>query len=205
MPETIRAARNRKHVRWPAPDDLRRDGVFACLDFVNSEWTDWRGDGAPTDRLSSPDWWKRFLNKWGLGAPGLAAPSGPRLTDLRRVRKMMRAVMQKGRMPRAGEVMWLNRRLASSTQRWTLGAVEAGFNYRVVPVHPDWAAVTSALILSFSQLLNHSDMSRLKKCANPDCSYLFYDATTNLSRRWCFSNVCGNMMHVRAFRARRNE
>ena len=199
-----RTAPDHKAVRWPAPDDLRRDGAFACLDFVNSAWTDWRGDGEPTDRLNSPDWWKRFLNEWGLPTRGLSAPTGPRLTELRKVRKLMRAVLEKGRIPTATEVAWLNRRLTSSSQRWTISASTAGFDYRVVPLRPGWAAITSALILSFGHLLNHSDMSRLKKCANPDCSYLFYDVSTNLSRRWCFSNVCGNMMHVRAFRARRN-
>jgi predicted RNA-binding Zn ribbon-like protein len=199
-----RTTPDHKDVRWPAPDDLRRDGAFACLDFVNSEWTDWRGDGEPTDRLSSPDWWRRFLKDWGLPTPGLRAPTGPRLRELRQIRQMMRRILEKGRMPTATEVAWFNRRLASSSHRWTIRAGKAGLDYGVVPLRPGWTAVTSALILSFSQLLNHSDVSRLKKCANPDCSYLFYDGSTNLSRRWCFSNVCGNLIHVRAFRARRN-
>ena len=71
-----------------------------------------------------------------------------------------------------------------------------------MPARRGWTAIEAALILSFSELLSGPELSRLKKCANPDCSYVFYDESTNRSRRWCFSNVCGNLTHVRAFRAR---
>jgi predicted RNA-binding Zn ribbon-like protein len=193
-----------RQIAWPAPSELRRDGNFACLSFVNSEWTDWRGRGEPTDRLASRDWWEHFLDRWGMSAAGPEAPTRGRLDELRRLRQLMRSVLQKGRRPTRTEVAWLDRRLAKAPHRWAIGAIGQGLTYRVVPARPGWPAVTAALILSFSQLLNESDRSRIKKCANPDCSYLFYDVSTNQSRRWCFSNVCGNLMHVREFRARCN-
>jgi predicted RNA-binding Zn ribbon-like protein len=194
----------RHRVSWPAPSELRRDGNFACLDFVNSEWTDWRGRGEPTDRIGSRDWWKRFLEGWGMSAAGMDAPVRGRLAELRRLRQVMRAVLEKGRKPTRTELAWMDRRLASSPHRWAIGADGQGLTTRVVPARPDWPAVTAALILSFSQLVYEADRSRIKKCANPDCSYLFYDVSTNHSRRWCFSNVCGNLIHVREFRAHRN-
>jgi predicted RNA-binding Zn ribbon-like protein len=115
----------------------------------------------------------------------------------------MREALHEQRVPPPGTLSWLNGRLASSVQRWRLEATGSGVTSRVEPLRADWSAVTAALVLSFNQLMSVSDLSRLKKCANPDCSYLFYDDSTNSSRRWCFANVCGNMMHVRAFRARR--
>lgn len=193
---------NQKPISWPAADDLRRDGAFACLDFINSEWTDWRGEGAPTDRLPSPAWWRMFSRKWGLGGAGFAPPTRARLIELRKIRKIMRTAVENGRSPTSGQISWLNRRLTRSPQRWTISSEKAGFGIRIVPTSRGWRAITTALILSFGQLLNDPDRSRLKKCANPDCSYLFYDESTNRSRRWCFANVCGNMIHVRAFRAR---
>ena len=189
---------------WPAPADLERDGTFACLDFVNSEWTDWRGRDAPTDHLGNPEWWRRFLERWGMSGARVTAPTRRRLAELRKLRQLMRNVLQKGRWPTRSEISWLDRRLASSPHRWAFNPREWGLTYRVVPTRPGWPAVTAALILSFSRLLNESDRSRIKKCANPDCIYLFYDVSTNHSRRWCFSNVCGNLMHVRDFRARSN-
>lgn len=187
---------------WPSPDALRRDGAFACLDFVNSEWTDWRGEGEPTDRIASAAWWKQYFKTWGLKAPGLTAPRGARLTDLRELRKAVRTFVEEGRPPTRAQRAWLNRRLGGAPQRWTLTARASGIEYQLVPARPDWSAVMAALILSFSQLIHDADPSRLKTCANPDCSYVFYDVSANRSRRWCFSNVCGNLVHVRAFRAR---
>ena len=187
---------------WPAPADLSRDGKFACLDFVNSAWTDWRGQDGPTDRLGSPDWWKRFATNWGLGAAGADAPTGRRLAELRKLRAVMRTAIQKHRPPKGSELAWLNSRLATSPNRWTIGGGTDGLTSKLVPSRPGWPAVTAALILSFSQLLNEGETSRLKRCANPDCSYVFYDVSTNQSRRWCFSNECGNLLRVRAFRVR---
>ena len=192
----------RQGAGWPGLSDLRRDGAFACLDFVNSAWTDWRGQGAPTDRLGSPDWWKKFGSDWGLGAGATGAPTGRRLAELQTLRQMMRTAIRKRRPPTRSELAWLNRRLATSPHRWTIGAGKPGLTHRLVPSRPGWPAVTAALILSFSQLLNEADLSRLKQCANPDCSYVFYDVSTNRSRRWCFSNECGNLLRVRAFRSR---
>lgn len=172
---------------------------FACLDFVNSEWTDWRGAGPATDRLSSPVWWTRFLKRWELGSPALGAPSGRRLVELRRLRQTMRKMIEGRRRPSPAEVAEMNRRLATAPQRWR---IDSTFRTDVVPASPGWNAVTAALILSFGRLMTEAEAARLKRCANPDCSYVFYDTSTNRSRRWCFSNVCGNLMHVRTFRAR---
>lgn len=197
-----RSLSHHPNASWPAPADLARDGAFACLDFVNSEWTDWRGVGPATDRLTAPDWWKRFLLRWGLNARDLKAPKGAQLSEMRRLRRVMRTALEKVRAPTRPEISWLNSRLAVAPQRWTVAGGTTGIEYRIIPTRPGWPAVTSALILSFAELLSDPDRSRLKRCANPDCSYLFYDVSTNRSRRWCFSNVCGNMMHVRAFRGR---
>jgi predicted RNA-binding Zn ribbon-like protein len=195
---------NRRQLNWPAPTDLRHGGTYACLDFVNSEWTDWRGKETPTDRLGTPQWSRRFLTRWGMTSAGLAAPGATRLAELRTLRRLMRSVLQTGRRPTRRELAWLDGRLARSPQRWVIGAAGPGLSYAVVPARPGWPAVIATLILSFGQLVNEADRSRIKKCANPDCSYLFFDVSTNRSRRWCFSNVCGNLTHVRDFRARSN-
>jgi len=194
----------RRQLKWPAPTDLRRDGTFACLDFVNSEWTDWRGKKTPTDRLGTPEWSTGFLTRWGMTSAGLAAPGAKRIEELRALRRIMRSVLQSGRRPTRSELAWLDARLARSPQRWVIGVSGSQLSPGIVPARPGWPAVIAALILSFGQLLSEADRSRIKKCANPDCSYLFFDVSTNHSRRWCFSNLCGNLTHVREFRNRSN-
>ena len=43
---------------------------------------------------------------------------------------------------------------------------------------------------------------KLKACAGPDCSSVFYDRSKNHSGRWCSMATCGNRAKVRAWRDR---
>ncbi|WP_141639042.1 CGNR zinc finger domain-containing protein, partial [Paenibacillus riograndensis] len=38
---------------------------------------------------------------------------------------------------------------------------------------------------------------------NPDCLWVYYDDTRNRSKRYCDDKMCGNLMKVRRFRARK--
>ena len=184
------------------PDALRRMGRFACLDFINSTYADWRGERGPTDTIERPDWWKHFLGRWELPLPATIPPAPATLRNLRHLRALMRSAVEGRRSPRPLELAELNRQLRRSPHLWSINARKGRFSYTLQPSKVGWRAVVTALILSFGELMSRAELERLKKCANPNCTYLFYDVSTNRSRRWCFSNVCGNLMHVRAFRAR---
>ena len=43
---------------------------------------------------------------------------------------------------------------------------------------------------------------RLKACRNPDCHWIFYDATRNRCGAWCEMGLCGNRMKARSYRRR---
>jgi predicted RNA-binding Zn ribbon-like protein len=66
-----------------------------------------------------------------------------------------------------------------------------------------WAAETDfervlwPVIQSAGELLTSPARGRLRECAAPDCSWLFLDASKNLSRRWCDMSVCGNRAKAR--------
>lgn len=73
---------------------------------------------------------------------------------------------------------------------------------------PDYAAKNdpkfiAKMISTLNTFLNNLDEKRLKKCANPNCSHLFYDISKNNKRQWCSMNSCGNIMKARAFYARK--
>jgi predicted RNA-binding Zn ribbon-like protein len=51
----------------------------------------------------------------------------------------------------------------------------------------------------------HELWPRLKACRNPGCSVIFYDSSKNQARVWCNTSVCGNLINLRASRARRRE
>lgn len=67
---------------------------------------------------------------------------------------------------------------------------------------PSFFAIITSSLNSF---LKDLDKKRLKKCANPNCSHLFYDISKNNKRQWCSMNSCGNIMKARAFYARKKE
>ena len=63
---------------------------------------------------------------------------------------------------------------------------------------PRWQAALSAVAL-----LSSPALSQVKECADDrGCGWLFVDVTRNGSRRYCFSNECGNRARQQRFRAR---
>lgn len=47
------------------------------------------------------------------------------------------------------------------------------------------------------------DWHRLRECGRGDCLWIYYDPTPARVMRWCSTDPCGNVMKVRAYRARR--
>jgi predicted RNA-binding Zn ribbon-like protein len=64
----------------------------------------------------------------------------------------------------------------------------------LTPLHP--------IMLAACELLESSQVERLRQCANHPCGWLFLDQSKNGSRRWCSSAECGNATRVRRFRSR---
>ena len=174
--------------------------VFACLDFINSQFNDHTGSGQCFDRLSLQEWQKAFLDRWKWKAPVPA--SAAHVARLRRLRARLRVLLERastGKDLDRNAINYLNRNLASV--RFVF-KVERPDGLVVVPVHKSWNWIMAELVRSSVEVITQQDPLRLKACANPDCSWLFYDESMNRSRRWCQANYCGNLIKVREFRAR---
>jgi len=65
----------------------------------------------------------------------------------------------------------------------------------------DRIAAESAM--AFVDLVRTDDLSRLGRCAAPDCDDTLVDLSRNRSKRYCDTGNCGNRQHVAAYRARR--
>jgi len=63
-----------------------------------------------------------------------------------------------------------------------------------------WEPVRSAGVL-----LTSEDRTRIHKCANPECSLLFFDSSRNRSRRWCAMNHCGSQLKARDYYHRKKQ
>jgi predicted RNA-binding Zn ribbon-like protein len=83
---------------------------------------------------------------------------------------------------------------------------EQGGTYRLAPdPHPKSAeAFLAPVARSMVKLLVEADLSRVRKCKNPDCVLYFYDTTKSGTRSWCSLDICGNKLRMAASRERCN-
>jgi predicted RNA-binding Zn ribbon-like protein len=58
----------------------------------------------------------------------------------------------------------------------------------------------ATIAASAAELAARGAPERLKVCANPDWSWMFYDHTLNRSRRFCSTSPGATVVRVRRFR-----
>jgi len=175
------------------------------LDFMNSDWRDYRGGGGRADRLRDPKWLEAFLAQWDLDvAAPPAAKTFAALTELRDTLWHIVEATSRGRAPAEGDLDALNAALGAATPRRQLEGDDGGFRIDLVPAKRDWEWVRSEIAADFAGLLVERDPRRIKTCENDDCRWVFYDESKSQSRRWCAS-VCSNLIRVRRFRERHRE
>lgn len=176
-----------------------------CLDFLNSDWRDYRGSGRHEDHLEQAAWVEGFLRRWDL--PALSPPDGDTLESLRALRGRLRDLLE--RASAGGEIgdedlRVLNRALGAADLRRRVTRGAAGPRLETATVRRDWAAVEAEIAASCVELISGHDPARIKFCRNPDCGWAFYDESRPGSRRWC-EDACASLIKVRRFRARHRE
>ena len=171
-----------------------------CVDFVNSRFTDRTGTGRVHDRIGVEEWRRWYSARCGVAVE--RPPSAETRLRLVELRDTLRKLLESRQRPHGDTLAGLNLVLAPAPLIWHLSAAEPvphlGLNWR----RADWAAVMAATVASYARLLISGGIDRIKVCANPDCSCMFYDETRNRSRRWCEASGCGNLVRVRRHRAR---
>jgi len=61
-------------------------------------------------------------------------------------------------------------------------------------------AMLVPIVRAAVDLLTSDAMSRVGRCADETCAWLFLDTTRSGTRRWCDMKSCGNRNKVRRFR-----
>lgn len=187
---------------------VRKTGEAAvevmCIDFLNSDWRDWRGTGRPREnRLDSQEWVEAFLQKWGLAAPW--PPEEPIRTQLLELRETMRHIVEKvagGAQAAPEELAALNRAMALAPDCLRIDLLDGAYRLKRTSPVTGWELVMARVAGSFAELLATEDVRRIKICDNPDCRWIYFDESRNRVRRWCDDKACGNLMKVRRFRQR---
>jgi predicted RNA-binding Zn ribbon-like protein len=181
-----------RYAAAPAPVSLQR-----VQSFLNT-----RSAGRPAEpdllaRPASANRWLRTL-EWPA-TPRLTADD---LTPLRELREALQAQLEAGwdtsetahqpvLAPHLEKLRW---RVTLQDGQLALSAEGGG-----------WRQVAGTLLADILGAQQHELWPRLKACRNPVCSVIFYDSSKNQSRVWHNTLDCGNLVNLRASRARRRE
>ncbi|MFF5721595.1 CGNR zinc finger domain-containing protein [Streptomyces buecherae] len=84
-----------------------------------------------------------------------------------------------------------------------VGGAGAGLVLVPAPGLPPVRRGLARVAVAWSELVLAGDAARLKRCAEHECAWVFWDVSKNRSRRWCSMRVCGNRNKARRFAAKR--
>jgi predicted RNA-binding Zn ribbon-like protein len=163
-----------------------------CLEFVNTRY--WRGQDVPTETLNAPD----DLAAW------IAANGGPKLTKAPTTREFERAIglretihrlfdaEAQDKAPAARDLEALNEALEKAPARTTLKRERGGYGWDVDIRSGTALALLAPVLWTAGDLLTGTRLDRVRRCANPECLFLFLDDSRAGRRRWCSMSSCGN-------------
>ncbi|WP_282639658.1 CGNR zinc finger domain-containing protein [Xanthobacter autotrophicus] len=186
----------------PQDSDFR-DG----MPFLGSRlWIDF-ANSAPValgDFLATPEGWTRWLAAAGLkaGAGGKGA-AGANLAEVHTLRAALARLfdaLRTGSRPAASDLDLVNQYLAAGATPPRLSWRDGGLlveRQEAGDMDP-----LAAISTDFADFAAQHESARLRHCANPECSLIFYDTARNGTRRWCSMSACGNRHKVRSHRMR---
>lgn len=175
-----------------------RLGGHPILDFINTKVIH---SSSIEDRLDHPKKASIFFESvFHVSCPHTPSDFKHTLECRSIFREFFESLILKSK--RDSSIINLNRLLSKMSFTPTFKNIatdSVGFQWKPNTKEP---AQLLTLVLQFLNFFENADLSRLKKCANPNCSHLFYDISRNNTRNWCSMKSCGNIMKARAFYTR---
>lgn len=162
-----------------------------CLEFVNTRY--WRGRATPTETLQRPEDLAAWLaGNVGQEARPLSQREFERALALRETIYRLFDATAHASPAAAADLDSLNRALAAAPPRAALTRAGAGFAWDVDLRAGSAPAALAAVLWSAGDLLTGDRLGQVKRCANPECGWLFLDDSRAGHRRWCSMASCGN-------------
>lgn len=157
------------------------------------------------DQLADPRDASRWLADKKLMRPeSTVSPSA--LSELHQLRETLRdlaAANRDGEPLPAETLAAFNRAVAAHPSAVVLKADEHGeLQSSLIPQQTGVAGVAAYLSAAVHEALVAGTWPRLKSCANPDCTWLFFDTSRSRTGRWCSMKACGSIHKARAYRRR---
>lgn len=185
-------------------EGAKRKMEAICVDFINSEFRDFRGRWVRDD-LQQPVWMEQFLTKWRLQVD--LPPDAETLTALVSLRTSLRSLIEAlvaGKIT-DDDLTGLNAALLKMPLIRRLEKGTKGYQLEMVPLRRDWNWIQAEIAASFAQVLAYHDPKRLKICANTYCRGIFYDESKSRTKLYCTPEKCANLWKARRFRARHRQ
>jgi predicted RNA-binding Zn ribbon-like protein len=168
-----------------------------CLEFANTRY--WRGQDAPTETLNAPE----ELAAWTAanGGQKLAKPPArrefERALELRELIHRLFDAHAQAKAPAARDVEALNEALSEAPARTTLKRERGSYAWDVDMRSGTALALLAPVLWTTGDLLAGPRLGRVRRCANPECGWLFLDDSRAGKRRWCSMQSCGNRAKAR--------
>ena len=167
-----------------------------CLEFANTRY--WRGQPAPTETLNSAEdfagWAAANVSK---EARAPAKREFERALELREaIYRLFEATARK-KAPAGADLAALNEALAAAPARKALKRERTGFTWDVDMRGSTALGLLAPVLWSAGDLLAGGKLDKVKRCANPECGWLFLDDSRAGKRRWCSMSSCGNRAKAR--------
>jgi predicted RNA-binding Zn ribbon-like protein len=162
-----------------------------CLDFANTRY--WRGQEMPTETLNAP----ADLAAWAKTSRPPAAGEFDRAIALRETIYRLFDAQAQGKTLVARDLDALNQALAGAPARTTLKRGRDGYDWDVDTRSGTALALLAPVLWSAGDLLAGPRLGRVRRCANPECGWLFLDDSRAGKRRWCSMSSCGNRAKAR--------
>jgi predicted RNA-binding Zn ribbon-like protein len=184
------------------PSDTPIDWALEpCLDLINSRWSDHLGSGHYFDRLSKQAFRRAFLKRWGYRVDDPEDDAAwSRLSELRGVLRPALELYMSRRPIRRSIRLVLETHMNSAPLALGLSHGPDGYHLALQRSGNAWDIVIAEIATSAVRVM--TEQRTVKKCANPDCSWMFVDESKPRSRRWCNVSICGSLVNVRRHRAR---
>lgn len=176
---------------------------WPALDFINTEYTQ---AGERIELFTTAEDVANWLRAARLpDVPPAVRSKEQLLVAARDYRKCLHSGVERlvssGDVP-ADTISATNRLLEGDRFSFRLQRGRGGFQLQR---HWNFASPADYIVpvaLSFAELLGTADLSRIRRCKNPECPLIFYDTSKSATRNWCSLDICGNKLRVAAFRKR---
>lgn len=172
------------------------------LEFVNSQW--YKTHELYTEPLENDAWVHGFCEKWDLLVPEHSQQTAAELLAFRSALYQVVVNLSLNHTIPQKDIEIINTYLKLGKSEEVLYFQDSAFHKKVVSRSSaaNWMIyrVTSSLV----ELITNYPLDYLRKCANPECDWFFYDVSKNHTRKWC-ENRCASRIKVRRHRAAKKE